>query len=292
MTIAQLIPLVIQTSILLLVFGLGLHATPEDTTYLFRRPRLLLRALLAMGVIVPIFAAVVAATFDLHPPVKIALLLLAVSPVPPILPGKQLKLGGHENYVYALLVTAALFAIVLVPLMIEILGRVFQSEVHISSVAIAKVVLVSVLGPVLVGLTVRRFAPALAERLAPLVTRLGNVLLVVGLLPILVSAWPGILALIGNGTLLAIAAVVIAGLVAGHVLGGPDPDNRRALAIASSMRHPGVALAIAHVNFPGEKLVFAAVLLFALVNAIVTIPYANWSKRQHGEIAGGVTVER
>ena len=93
MDAAHLIQIGVQASILLLVFGLGLHATPEDTTYLFRRPRLLLRALLAMGVIVPIFAAVLAATFDLHPPVKIALLLLAVSPVPPILPGKQLKLG-------------------------------------------------------------------------------------------------------------------------------------------------------------------------------------------------------
>jgi BASS family bile acid:Na+ symporter len=280
---------VIQASIFLQVLGLGLHATPEDATYLFRHPRLIMRAWLAMGVVVPFFAAVLAAAFDLYPPVEIALLLLAVSPVPPILPGKQLKSGGHTNYVYGLLVAAALFAIVLVPLMIEILGWIFQREAHISPAVIAKIVLISVLVPLLVGLMVRRFAPALAERMAPLVTRLGTVLLIVGLLPILVSAGPGIMSLIGNGTILAIAAVVGAGLVAGHVLGGPDPDNRTALAIASSMRHPGVALAIANANFPGEKLVFAAVLLFVLVNAVVTIPYVNWSKRRHAEVAGGAT---
>jgi len=292
MTIAELIPLVIQTSIVLLVFGLGLHATLEDVSYLFRRPGLLVRALLAMGVVVPFFAAVLAAVFDLYPSVEIALLLLAVSPVPPILPGKQLKLGGHASYVYGLLVTAALFAIVLVPLMIEVLGRVFQREAHIAPAAIAKVVLITVLAPIVAGLAVRRFAPALAERIAAFVTRLGTVLLVVGLLPILVTAWPGIVSLIGNGTILAIVAVVVAGLVAGQVLGGPDPDDRTALAIASSMRHPGVALAIAKVNFPDEKLVFAAVLLFAVVNAVVTIPYASWSKRRHAEVAGGVMVER
>jgi BASS family bile acid:Na+ symporter len=252
----------------------------------------LVRALLAMGVIVPVVAAVVAAVFDLYPPVEIALLLLAVSPVPPILPGKQLKLGGHASYVYGLLVTAALFAIVLAPLMIEVLGRVFQRDAHIAPVAIAKVVLITVLAPIVAGLAVRHFAPAFAERMAPLVTRLGTALLVLGLLPILVTAWPGIVSLIGNGTILAIAAVVVAGLIAGHVLGGPDPDDRTALAIASSMRHPGVALAIAKVNFPDEKLVFAAVLLFAVVNAIVTIPYAAWRRREHGEIAGGVTAEQ
>jgi BASS family bile acid:Na+ symporter len=292
MTSAQLIPLVIQASILLLVLGLGLHATPEDATYLFRRPGLMVRALLAMGVVVPFVAAVLAAAFDLYPPVEIALVLLAVSPVPPILPGKQLKSGGHTNYVYGLLVAAALCAIVLVPLMIEILGWIFQREAHISPAVIAKVVLISVLIPLVIGLTVRRFAPAFAERMAPLVTRLGTVLLIVGLLPILVSAWPGITSLIGNGTILAIVAVVGAGLVAGHVLGGPDPDNRRALAIASSMRHPGVTLAIANVNFPGEKLVFAAVLLFAVVNAVVTIPYVFWAQRRHSEVAGGVIAER
>lgn len=292
MTIAALIPIVIQASIFLLVLGLGLHATPEDATYLFRRPGLLFRSLLAMNVVVPVFAAVLVAAFDLYLPVEIALLLLAVSPVPPILPGKQLKLGGHTNYVYGLLVAAALCAIVLAPLTIEILARVFQREAHISPAVIAKVVLISVLIPLVVGLTVRRSAPALAERMAPLATRLGTVLLIVGLLPILISAWPGITSLIGNGTILAIVAVVGAGLVAGHVLGGPDPDNRTALAIASSMRHPGVALAIANVNFPGEKLVFAAVLLFAVVNAVVTIPYASWSKRRHAEVVGGVTAER
>jgi BASS family bile acid:Na+ symporter len=287
MTLAQLIPLVIQASILLLVFGLGLRATPDDTTYLFRHPPLLLRATLAMGVAVPIFAALLVASFDLYQPVEVALVLLSVSPVPPILPSKQLKLGAHRSYVYGLLVTAALFAIVLVPLMVELLGWFFHREAHISPAVIAKIVFVSVLIPLFAGLAVQRFAPAFAERIGPSVTRLGSVLLAVGVLPILISAGRGIISLIGNGTLLAITAVVVAGLLAGHLLGGPDPEDRRALAIASSMRHPGVALAIANANFPGDKLVLAAVLLFMLVNLIVTIPYAKWSKRQ-GAVAGGV----
>jgi BASS family bile acid:Na+ symporter len=34
----------------------------------------------------------------------------ALSPVPPILPGKQLRFGGRANYVYGLLLAAALSA--------------------------------------------------------------------------------------------------------------------------------------------------------------------------------------
>jgi BASS family bile acid:Na+ symporter len=105
-------------------------------------------------------------------------------------------------------------------------------------------------------------------------------------LAVLIAVGPAIVSLIGDGTVLAIAAVVVAGLLAGHWLGGPDPDDRTALAIAASMRHPGVALAIARLNFPDEKLAPAAVLLFLLVNVIVTLPYGVWRRRGHAGRAG------
>jgi BASS family bile acid:Na+ symporter len=75
--------------------------------------------------------------------------------------------------------------------------------------------------------------------------------------------------------------------MAGHWLGGPDSDDRTALAIASSMRHPGVALAIARLNFPEEPLVPAAVILFLLINVIVTLPYGAWRRKAHAGDAGG-----
>ena len=66
---------------------------------------------------------------------------------------------------------------------------------------------------------------------------------------------------IGNGSLAAIVAFVFIGLAAGHLLGGPEPANRTVLAFTTSSRHPGIAIAIASANFPGQKLVFAVILL-------------------------------
>lgn len=43
-----------------------------------------------MAVIVPVVAAVLTALVHLDPAVEIACLLMAVSPIPPILPAKQL----------------------------------------------------------------------------------------------------------------------------------------------------------------------------------------------------------
>jgi BASS family bile acid:Na+ symporter len=289
MDLAQLIRLAITASILLLVFALGLRTTAEDTTYLFRRPARFLRGFLAMGVIVPAVAAALAALLDLAPAVKIALVAMAVSPVPPILPGRQLKLGGRSRYVYGLLVAAALVAVGFVPLAIEVLGWLFGREAHIGASVVARIVAVTVLLPLAVGLIVHRAAPVLAERIAPWAARVGNLLLLTGLLAVLIAVGPAVVSLIGDGTVLVIALVVAAGVAAGHWLGGPDPGDRTALAIAASMRHPGVALAIARLNFPEERLVPAAVLLYLLVTVIMTLPYGAWRRRVH---AGRATAPR
>lgn len=274
-----MIRLAIVASVVLLVFVLGLRATAADATYLVRRPALLLRALLAMNVVVPAVATGLAILFDLTPPVPMALLAMAVSPVPPILPDKQLRLGGRAPYVYGLLVAASMAAVVLVPLAIAVLGRLFQREVYLGIASVTTTVGVTVVLPLLAGLAVRRLRPGLAERVAPWLSRVATLVLVAGVLPLLVAAGPSMVALVGNGTVLAIATVVVAGLVAGHWLGGPDPGDRSALAIAASMRHPGVALVIAQGNLREEPLVPAAVLLFFLVSFVATLPYGAWRER-------------
>jgi hypothetical protein len=47
-------------------------------------------------------------------------------------------------------------------------------------------------------------------------------------------------------------------------------------------------LAIASASFPGQKLVLGAVLLYLIVNAVVSLPYLNWRRRHHAGIAGAV----
>jgi bile acid:Na+ symporter, BASS family len=76
------------------------------------------------------------------------------------------------------------------------------------------------------------------------------------------------------------------GLAAGHLLGGPDPGDRTVLALATCTRHPGIAMAIAALNFPEQKTaVMAMGLLHMIIGGIVAIPYTVWSKRSHAAIS-------
>ena len=52
----QLVSLTLQLSIVCIVFSLGLMSTMEDLLFLWRRPGLLLRSLVAMLVVMPVVA--------------------------------------------------------------------------------------------------------------------------------------------------------------------------------------------------------------------------------------------
>ena len=279
MTLQDLILLALKSSIFLSVFAIGLVSRVGDTLFLLSRPGLLLRSVLAINVVMPLVAAAMAWWFDLPVSVEVALVALAVSPVPPLLPKKQVKAHGESSYAIGLLVGVALVAILFVPIAVELLGLAFKLPVHMDPWPIAKLVFATVLAPLLAGVIVRRIEPGLAARFARPVGHIANIVLVLCFLVVLATAWPAIAKLAGTGAFWAVAAFVGAGLAVGHLLGGPDPNDRTVLALAAATRHPGVAMAIASANYPGQKEVMPAFLLYVVAGAILAIPYVMWRKR-------------
>jgi BASS family bile acid:Na+ symporter len=279
-----LLPVLVVASVGLIVLSIGLRASVEHALYLFRRPALLARAILAMYVIVPVVATLVVLRVHLVPPVAAAIVLMSVSPIPPILPVTQTKVGGHQPYVLGLLVAVSVLAIAFVPLCLVVLSHIFPADAYLPATAVARVIFTTILVPLGIGIVVGRAAPALAARIAPAAGRIGTLLLLLALLVLLAASAPKMAALVGNGSLLAIAVVCAASLAAGHFLGGPDPANESSLALASLMRHPGIALAIAKASFPDVQ-VGAAILLYLIVAILVGVPYRRWARRRD-EAAG------
>lgn len=287
MTVAQGISLGIQGSMALMVFCVGLHARIADLGYFLQRPGLLLRSLFAMNVIMPAVAVGIALAFDLDRPLKVALITLAVSPVPPILPGTQLKAGGRSSYVVGLLATAALVSIVFVPAAAAAIGRIFGEEVRTAPSAIAWIVGTSILAPLLAGVVVARFAPAIAARIAMPLAHVATIVLVVAFLPVLLKIWPAIVGSFGNFSLLTIVVFVALGLGVGHVLGGPDSEDRSVLALATASRHPGVALAVVHDSADLLLPVLGVVLVCLIVGALLGAVYTHGRGRRSAQSGRG-----
>lgn len=261
------------------VFSYGLHATREDLAYLFHRPGLLCRSLVATLVIVP--AVVVACVKGLNLPhaAMVVLTVLSISPVPPMLPKKQSKAGGMAPYALALLVVLGLGSIVSVPLWVALLEKVFGLPLSMQPEAILKIVLTMIVGPLLAGLLFSRLMPRLARTLAQPVRKVATYLLVAGAVVLLAGTWRAIWAAAGHWVVVSIIAFVLLGLVVGHLLGGPEREHSSVLALSSAARHPAIALTIASANFPDEQFV-PTLALYLIVCTLVVIPYVKWQRVQ------------
>jgi len=273
--------LALNASMFLVVFVLGLGATFQGVTYLFRHPALLLRSILSMNVVMLGFAILVCVWFQPPPAVRIALVGIAISPVPPILPNQQLGAGGATKYVFGLLVGTALASIAIAPLAIELLDHWYGFDVHLPPAEVATMMLVSIVIPLILGILLNRLAPAFARQIAKPVSMFANLLLVAAALPMLLAATPVLWPLVGNGVLAALVAFTLVGIAVGHVLGGPSQEHRSVLALATGSRHPGIALALASLNFQNQKDVMAVVLYHLIIGALVALPYVIWRKRIH-----------
>ncbi len=279
MDFKQLVIVALQVSILSTVFGFGLKTTSEDMLYLVRRPGLLVRSLIAVFLIVPVVAIVLDVVFDFRPTLEIVLVALSLSPVPPLLPIKESKAGGQRSYTLGLMALLALLSIVIVPLAMALIGFVFGRSFGMGPGAIARVALITVILPLVAGITVRALLPGVADRLEKVVSPITKVLLPLAALVLLVGSWRAMWAAVGDGSIVAIIIFVAAGLLAGHLLGGPDPENAVVLALSSACRHPAIALTIAAANFPGQHFE-GTILLYLVVNALIGVPYLAWHRRQ------------
>jgi BASS family bile acid:Na+ symporter len=278
MDLAALLPLAVKACIIAIVFSLGLRARWSDVTYLIHRPALLLRSLAAMYVLVPICAILLALAFTVHlsPEVKEIIVLMAISAGAPVLPHKAIQWGANPAYVYSFAALAAVVAIASVPITLAILSTVFDPPVAISPVAVAQIVTIMFLAPLFFGLAIRHFLPALAERASKLLT---STAIVVLLLFVVVIVAKTFWALVGLGWLPYVVFVLLtfAALAVGHWLGGPEPGDRTALALACATRFPALALLIVAVNTPDAR-PLSAVAAFLLASNLAAIPYMVWRK--------------
>ena len=282
----QLIPLILTLSLSGLVAAVGLDSSLAELLSLFRRPARLAKAVLAVNVIVPVAAAIAIQLFPLTPVVRGGIILMAVSPVPPLVPGKVVKIGADKSYAYGLYTALALLSVVIVPMTVAIISRAYGVTVSLGLLAVARNVTLTVILPLLIGLALQRLLPAQAAALSGILSKLAMGLLVIAFVPLLIAVWPAILALVGNGTVLAMALVAAIALAAGHWLGGPERADRGALAMAAATRHPGIALMIAGAA-GADKAVTAAILNFLLVGLVVAIPYQLWLKHRPRPVALG-----
>ena len=264
-----------------LLFAMGLLASHRELGYLWARPVLLVRSMLAMYVVVPVLAVILALAFSLPRGTELAIVVLAICAGAPLLPRKLIKVGGDPAYVLSLVVTTSLLAIVTVPLSVRLLSGMMTIENELGSGEVAGAILRSFLVPLGAGMLVRAVAPSAAARLAEPLLGIASAALAVTTVVLIVAGWRHV-AEVGLPSLMAFAAFALGSLTIGHLLGGPAPENRTSLALACTTRHVGLALIVgANARGPAP---LALVAGYLLATALISIPYMRWRSKSRAAI--------
>lgn len=203
-----------------------------------------------------------------------ALLVLAVSAGAPLLPRKLLGIGDGA-YIFSLVVVSSGLAVVFVPVWLELLIPLFPRLPHLAPERAALVLGESFFLPLLAGMAVRRLFPKFAAWAGGRVVGLAGMALTLTALVLMAAHWHAVLEVRWQG-IAALATLILIALAIGHLTGGPEEEDRTALAVACATRHIGIAVVVA-TAMPGVRTA-VVISVYIAISVAVTLPYMRWRR--------------
>ncbi|MFN2197354.1 MAG: bile acid:sodium symporter family protein [Anaerolineales bacterium] len=274
MTVNEFFTAIAQLSGLLFVvssmLAMGLSLTLAQIAQPLKNARLVILALLANFVLVPLLAYVITLVIPLDQPLQIGLIVLATAAGAPFLPKLVQGARGDVAFGVGLMVLLMVVTIGYIPLVLPLL----LPGVQVSPWDIAKSLIVLMLVPLAIGLLIKSHSPDSAEHWQGVMNRVSGlailVLLVVGL-GLNVS---NILSLVGTGGLLALLLFIVGSLVLGFVLGGSNPGMRSVMGLGTGQRNVSAAIVVAAQNFSGT-MTLPFILVAAILMLLILLPTAK-----------------
>ena len=278
MSLAVGIALAFKSSLFLAALGVGLRSRQREALHVLNDPRRLSASFVAMSVAAPVVALAACLALELPPAVELVLLVLALSPLPALWPRPSLA-NGDERFAVGVLVASSIFAVAVIPFGLATVARLLETPLPVATEPLVRTIVGLVVLPFAIGVFLRHLFPSAGAEAAEASALLSHVVLAAGVVAIVIGARPIMTAMLGDGTALALVVFALVGLLAGHLLGGRDQEDRRILALATASRHPGIAVAVAQLAYPDQAVVPAAVAVYLLVTTFAAAPY-SWLRRR------------
>ena len=252
----------------MLAMGSGL--TIRQIIAPLRNARLVLLALLANFVLMPLGALALAKVLWLDNPFAVGLLVLGCAAGAPFLPKLAELAKGNLAFsvgamVLLMVVTVGYLPVVL-PLLLE--------GVSVDPWKIARSLILLMLLPLAVGLALKAYYEAMAARVKPALDWISNVSLILLVLLISAANIDKVLDVFGTRGILAGLLFIALGFAIGWLLGGPGNDTRRVLALGTAQRNIAAALVVGSQSFSDPK-VLVMVIVVAIVGLIILMPLSR-----------------
>lgn len=251
------------------MFSMGLSLTIKQILEPLKDTRLVILALLANFVLVPLVAYIITLVLPLDDSATIGLILLSTAAGAPFLPKLVEVAKGNIAFSVGLMVLLMVATIIYLPLVLPLL----LGDVEVNPWDIAQSLIIMMLIPLGVGLLIRARYEESAAKMQPTFAMAANIgILLLSVLGLVLN-FDSMIAMVGSWGILAAIIFVIIALLIGYLLGGRDPRTKSVMGLGSAQRNIAAALVVAAQNFDSDVITYLMVV--AIIGFIVLFPAAG-----------------
>jgi predicted Na+-dependent transporter len=264
-----------QLSVLVFVIGsmasMGLSLKMPQIIAPLKDLKLVILALVANFVLVPLVAIVITLIIPLDVSVRIGLILLATAAGAPFLPKLAEVAKGSTAFSVGLMVLLMVVTIIYLPLVLPLL----LGGVEVNPWEIAQSLIVMMLIPLAIGLFINARYEETAAKIQPTFGQASNIALLVLTVLGLVLNFQAMMDLVGSLGILAGIIFIVLSLVAGYLLGmaSSDSGTRSVMGLGTAQRNISAALVVAAQNFDTNVVTYLMVI--AVIGLVVLMPTAG-----------------
>ncbi len=266
---SEILAVIMNLSVLVFVItsmlAMGLNLTVKQIVEPLRNTRLVILALIANFILVPILAYLIISVIPLEQGLATGLILMATAAGAPFLPKLAQAAKGNLAFAVGLMVLLMVVTIIYMPIVLPLLLQ----GVEVNPWDIAKSLIIMMLVPLAIGLFIKARYESTAESLQPHMSQTSTVAIAILMVTGIVLNFSAIVGVIGTGAIIAILVFLVVALILGYFLGGAESGTRSVLGLGTAQRNLSAALVVAAQNFADDPNVLTMILVAGLVGLVL-----------------------
>ena len=264
------------------MLGMGFSLTIPQIMAPLKDRRLIIMSLVANFVLVPILALVIIRVIPVSEGIQIGLILVGFAAGAPFLPKLVHVAKGGMAFTAGLMVLLMVVTIAYLPLVLPFV----LTGVQVNPWEIAQSLIVLMLIPLAIALFIRARYESVATGLVHTMNMAANLSLIAMFIGYFIGYSDVTYGVLGTGGILVSILLVVGAAIIGYLLGGPDKDNKKILALGTGQRNLAAAFAVASGNFAANPEVLIEVMDVAVIGFIVLMLIAGEMGRRSVRGAG------
>jgi BASS family bile acid:Na+ symporter len=264
--------------------AMGLQVKMPEVIVALRNKKSLALIFVWGWVLGPAFGYLITRVLPLAEPYVIVVLLASLAPCAPFLQQMVGKARGDMGFAGALIPLVAVGTVVLMPLMAPLLIK----GLTISTWALAKPLLLTILLPLMIGAAIRYYADTVATKIFPAVKLIAMLSTLTTIVWCLVLYGRGMLDTAGELALLSMTLFMVGmGLITYRFGFGLKQNQRSVMALGMGTRNVAAVLAAALAIPNADPLIVTMTVMWTLWSVVLAAIGARIFAKQAGEVGMG-----